>query len=275
MNPTSTESITSTNGPESAALETAPASQQATIAVPVPNRPASGVHVSSVRGAYETFGVEGFYNNYGHEYTNPHTRPIIKCIESVMAWLAAEQAPGVVADTPEYVVEMPSPPLCIPPAPSQSSIAALPKLRVLDLACGSGEAALALSSWFQRSATARSTYSHLEVYATDPFTHEAFLKRFQHQPDRYAFEDIAQGCYPTRSFDVCICSFALHLLDEQKLFSTLYALARMSQWLIIVSPHKRPHIKDTFGWGPLMRELTIDRVHIRCYRSNEYDYAFD
>ena len=50
-------------------------------------------------------------------------------------------------------------------------------------------------------------------------------------------------------YDIIICSFALHLLtDPSELFALLYELSTKARWLVIIAPHKKPEIKDGWGW---------------------------
>eukprot|EP00438_Fugacium_kawagutii_P001509 Skav202555 [mRNA] locus=scaffold2011:406280:406790:- [translate_table: standard] len=59
--------------------------------------------------------------------------------------------------------------------------------RSLDLACGSGEATLALEAWLQKVAAKGL------VEAADPYTFEAFERRLGRKCHRWSFENIAQG----------------------------------------------------------------------------------
>ncbi|KAI7838980.1 hypothetical protein COHA_007266 [Chlorella ohadii] len=107
------------------------------------------------------------------------------------------------------------------------------QLRVLDLSCGSGEA-------YERR-TGRSAHG-------------------------WSFQNIADGCLAARSFDLCVCSFALHLCDSSSLFITLYQLACHCRWLAILAPHKQPAIREEHGWSAA-EAWKVDRVHVRLYAS--------
>ncbi len=67
------------------------------------------------------------------------------------------------------------------------------------------------------------------------------------------FEDIADGSLEG-TFDVIVCSYAMHLLDTSLLFALLWQLRSNSNLLIIVTPHKRPVITREMGWA-LLEEL--------------------
>ena len=61
-------------------------------------------------------------------------------------------------------------------------------------------------------------------------------------------------------------SYALHVLDESKLFSTLMALSLVTSHLVVLSPHKKPVIGAHHGWA-LMEEQVVERVHAWLYVS--------
>ncbi|KAG5341124.1 hypothetical protein C0989_011347 [Termitomyces sp. Mn162] len=77
--------------------------------------------------------------------------------------------------------------------------------------------------------------------------------------------DIAEGALPPPStdelthetspepypvIDIIICSFALHLVENpSELFSLLWELSSKARWLVILAPHKKPEIKDGWGWN--------------------------
>ena len=128
---------------------------------------------------------------------------------------------------------------------------------VLDLACGSGEVTLALQELGCR-----------QVTGIDPFTHEAYRQRTGKRAERFTFEEIAAGALAGRRYTLIVCSFALHLLEESRLPGLLYQLSVTSPALIVLTPHKRPQIPETWSWT-LVDEMMEARVRIRLYRSHE------
>ncbi|KAF4581509.1 hypothetical protein EYR40_009796 [Pleurotus pulmonarius] len=45
------------------------------------------------------------------------------------------------------------------------------------------------------------------------------------------------------------CSFALHLIENpSELFALLWELSTKCKWLIVIAPHKKPEIKEGWGW---------------------------
>ncbi|MBS1786875.1 MAG: class I SAM-dependent methyltransferase [Acidobacteria bacterium] len=125
---------------------------------------------------------------------------------------------------------------------------------VLDLACGSGEVTLAMRE-----------LGAGQIDGIDPYTVEAYQGRTGQRAEPFSFEDIAAGALNGRRYSVVICSFAMHLIEESWLPSLLFHLARISDSLLIVTPHKRPELKAEWGWN-LEDEFLIERVRARLYR---------
>mmetsp|Transcript_97717 Transcript_97717/g.280757 ORF Transcript_97717/g.280757 Transcript_97717/m.280757 type:complete len:326 (+) Transcript_97717:110-1087(+) len=188
---------------------------------------------SSVRAAYSELGATGFYEVHGAEYRNPHSDELTAAMRiSLDTWTTRGFLP--------------------------------PLHRALDLACGSGEASIALLAWVQE----QPEVADLDVQAADPFTHEAYARRTGREASRWSFEDVADGVLDGMEvFDMVMCSFCLHLLDKSWLSLTLSALARVSRTLLVATPHKRPIIDARTGWEQL-DEVVHSRVRIRLYKSS-------
>ncbi|KAG5728614.1 hypothetical protein E4T56_gene1979 [Termitomyces sp. T112] len=135
-----------------------------------------------------------------------------------------------------------------------------------------------------------------KILAADPFTSAAYRDRVHLSCSALSFKDIAEGALPPPStdelthetspepypvIDIIICSFALHLVENpSELFSLLWELSSKARWLVILAPHKKPEIKDGWGWNKWnvnawescrmvdnVPEILNDRVHCRVYRS--------
>ncbi|EAL19142.1 hypothetical protein CNBH2410 [Cryptococcus deneoformans B-3501A] len=107
----------------------------------------------------------------------------------------------------------------------------------------------------------------IDVIATDPYTSPAYTERTSRPCHSLSFTDLAQGLLPPTSamtsprsgdpnnssepiWDIIICSFALHLVtNPSELFALLFELSGKARWLIVVAPHKKPEIKETWGWA--------------------------
>lgn len=172
----------------------------------------------AIRRRYERHGVEGYYAQHGGEYRNPHERIVRELIS------AAVQRCSLDLD------------------------------RVLDLACGSGEATLMLRE-----------LGAGEVDGVDPFTGDAYLARTGQPAEGLSFEQVAAGALASRRYNLIVCSFAMHLIDKSRLPGLLAQLALIADRLLIVTPHKRPEIKAEWGWT-LVHELMIERVRARLLR---------
>lgn len=127
----------------------------------------------------------------------------------------------------------------------------LPTSSILDLACGSGEVSECFGS--------------TNVTGVDPYTQKAYFNRIGKYPLSYSFDDIINGVLLEHRYDIIICSYAMHLIEESKLPNLCYALAQISNKMLIVSPHKKPDIKQ--AWA-LSGELYVNRVRSRYYVLN-------
>lgn len=171
----------------------------------------------ALRPAYERYGVAGFYQRHGASYRNPHEPIIARLIAQAVAhWQ-------------------------------------LPLGRVLDLACGSGEATLALRGLGAGA-----------IDALDPYTYAAYLERTGQPAEPISFEQVAAGALAGRRYDLIVCSFALHLAEPSRLPALAIQLSLLAGRLLVLTPHKRPQIRAEWGWQPL-GELLAERVRARAY----------
>eukprot|EP00930_Biecheleria_cincta_P105948 TRINITY_DN9907_c1_g1_i1.p1 TRINITY_DN9907_c1_g1~~TRINITY_DN9907_c1_g1_i1.p1 ORF type:complete len:401 (-),score=57.55 TRINITY_DN9907_c1_g1_i1:127-1329(-) len=127
--------------------------------------------------------------------------------------------------------------------------------KVLDLACGSGEASLALLDW------AEGWHGAVKcLEAADPFNSDSYLLRTGRRAHLWSFEDVAEGVLAAKcrevetgllepAFDLVLCSFAMHLLKDPMLHKTLQALSEASRLLLIVSSREEPIVRhEESGW---------------------------
>lgn len=135
------------------------------------------------------------------------------------------------------------------------------QLVIHDMACGSGEATASLREWqktrwsAQQSAAslrpvARTSLlaslpaADLQITASDPFTGPAYKARIGTECLPLSFDDIADGQPESpQVFDLVICSFALHLAETTKLWFLLTELSKRARYLVVVAPHKNPHVR--------------------------------
>lgn len=127
---------------------------------------------------------------------------------------------------------------------------------ILDLCCGSGEVTNILMQ-----------YKNIRKYnieGLDPYTAPAYKKNTGKDCLVYGFKDIVQGALQNKKYHTIICSFAMHLCDESLLNNLLYQLSLISNTLIIITPHKRPEIKN---WWKEVESFKHNGVTLRIYRS--------
>jgi hypothetical protein len=157
-------------------------------------------------------GATGWYREHGADYRNPHEPAVVALIEHAAAvgWID-------------------------------------PEWSYLDLACGSGEATLALVGIGADPS---------RIAACDPFTGAAYASRVGRAPHSWSFRDIALGACATAgdegaplTVDAVVCSFALHLCEASWLPLVCQALATSAHTLVILTPHKRPELRPAqSGW---------------------------
>jgi plasmid stabilization system protein ParE len=171
----------------------------------------------SIRGEYQRCGATEFYRRHGSRYRNPHEPVVDRLIEeAVKTW-------------------------------------SLDLDRVLDLACGSGEATIAIERLGAGT-----------IVGADPFTAVAYRRRTGRTAERIGFEDIAAGALAGRHFSLIVCSFALHLVEPSRLPTIAYELSRVGDSLLILTPHKRPLLRPGWGWS-LVGEIAVERVRARLH----------
>ncbi|KAF9219242.1 hypothetical protein BS17DRAFT_804489 [Gyrodon lividus] len=147
----------------------------------------------------------------------------------------------------------------------------------------------------------------LLITATDPYTEAAYVERTTLPCAPLSFREISDGALPPKvsntssisgslgadaappagadpsamcNIDMVVCSFALHLVgSSSELFALIWELSTKARWLIVLAPHKKPEIKDGWGWMKWdcknwsecnmsdHREDMQERVHCRVYRS--------
>jgi len=118
---------------------------------------------------------------------------------------------------------------------------------VLDLACGSGEVTANIKA--------------KDVTGVDPYTCEAYYNRTGKIALPHTFDDIANGAL-IDSYDIIVCSFAMHLIESSRLPNLCYALSQISDKLLIITPNKKPDIN--WYWD-LKGEIVVNRVRARWY----------
>ena len=101
-----------------------------------PHQQDAGGGYTSVRSAYEHVGPSQFYAEHGEEYSNPHGAVLTSLLQQALSSWASSGLLGLES--------------CSHGCGSGGSSR---PWRVLDLACGGGEASLALEEWWSRCST--------------------------------------------------------------------------------------------------------------------------
>ena len=94
----------------------------------------------------------------------------------------------------------------------------------------------------------------------------AYEDQTGHPCQQLTFEQIATGALHDQSYSHVGCSFAMHLCPPSQLPALLLELSQIAAQLMILSPHKRPIIRDGWGWR-LLDSFTEQRVHVRLFES--------
>jgi hypothetical protein len=132
---------------------------------------------------------------------------------------------------------------------------------VLDLAAGSGEATLALRD------LASAGVEVGEIDGCDPYLFEQYERRTGRPAERFSFGDVAAGALAGRTYSLIVCSFALHLAEPSRLPGVCQQLSQVTPALLVITPHKRPVIREEWGWHSA-GELVWARVRCRFYRTS-------
>lgn len=119
----------------------------------------------------------------------------------------------------------------------------------LDLCCGSGEITRIFNC----------------IEGCDPYTHNNYTNSVNKPCMRFSFDDIMHGKLD-KQYDTIICSYALHLADTNKLPLIIYQLSLICEYLMIISPHKKPLLKDEWGIN-LINEFYVNKIRVRLYKT--------
>lgn len=128
---------------------------------------------------------------------------------------------------------------------------------ILDLCCGGGEVTKVLIE-----------NGIDKVEGSDPYTYDLYKNNTDKKCMELSFKNILQGKLK-KSYDIIVCSFALHLIDEKDLFSIVNELFNHTRKIIIISPHKRPFLEQINGVKLLLVDYTLTskgkKVYLRIY----------
>lgn len=104
--------------------------------------------------------------------------------------------------------------------------------------------------------------------ACDPYTSALYAARTGLTAcGPQSFKDILVDGLEGGEVDIVVCSFALHLCPKGELWGLLYALSCAARWLVVLAPGKGPEVGGDAGWERVGREVVVERVRGRVYRS--------
>jgi hypothetical protein len=109
----------------------------------------------------------------------------------------------------------------------------------------------------------------VNITGSDPFTYLAYKECIGKEAETFTFEDIGEGKLSARKYDIIICCYALHLVENSWLFSVCEEMSHIAKHLIVITPHKRPIITPATGWE-IHSEILEDKVRMRLYNSFNY-----
>eukprot|EP00835_Amoeboradix_gromovi_P002178 NODE_117_length_18986_cov_0.639540.p9 type:complete len:180 gc:universal NODE_117_length_18986_cov_0.639540:10135-9596(-) len=170
-------------------------------------------------------GVENFYLSKGKSYRNPHEERVQKVVMVLHK----------TCNLGNYIGSS-----------------------VLDVACGSGEASLAL-----QKISPSANYSFI-----DPYTSHSLKSRIPTADCMsFTFMDIANGALEGRSYDLCIISYAFHLVPKNILALFTMQLSCICKFMLLIHPHKKDKCNQGFT---LIREAKFDQTVAYLYSSNSF-----
>lgn len=95
--------------------------------------------------------------------------------------------------------------------------------KILDIACGDGLMSRLIINYNQNN----------NVDGLDPYFSNKYIKYNMN------FKDIVSGKLNNMFYDVCICSYAFHLIPNEMVYDFLTQLSFISSKFIIISPSKK------------------------------------
>jgi len=129
----------------------------------------------------------------------------------------------------------------------------------LDFCCGSGEVSRVLRDM-----------GYTDTQGCDPFTQKAYVQSLKKTCLGYTFKDVIKGGLSGHQYSSIICSFAMHLCPEKKLYPLVHQLFRISPQIVIVTPHKRPQLEALDGVVLDFEDFTLTergkQVRLRAFR---------
>ncbi|MCH2044001.1 MAG: hypothetical protein MK212_07630 [Saprospiraceae bacterium] len=106
---------------------------------------------------------------------------------------------------------------------------------VLDFCAGGGEVSQILLN-----------LGYVDFKASDPYTYRLYEQKLGKKCEKWSFDQVLRG-QMSGEYSCIICSFAMHLCDENKLYNLCVQLFQHTASLVILTPHKRPVLENFEG----------------------------
>ncbi|KAI9568387.1 hypothetical protein HD554DRAFT_2099826 [Boletus coccyginus] len=265
---------------------------------------ATGNLQQSMRANYGKHGVEHYYKQVGASYRNPHFPGVRACMFTWMERWWAHEKRAIDSRSPLFF-DMACGAGEVTAAAYEWWKCGVSRTQPIKKAVASqGRHTLsAKTNGLERDSstpTIRQVPDDLLIAAADPYTQAAYAERTTLPCAPLTFREISEGLLPPMvstatsvgtsrasnadtpidRIDMVVCSFALHLVESSsELFALLHELSTKAVWLVVLAPHKKPEIKEGWGWVKWdsecwsecgmndRREFILERVHCRVYRS--------
>ncbi|KAF8134020.1 hypothetical protein EV363DRAFT_1568417 [Boletus edulis] len=256
----------------------------------------------SMRANYGEHGVDNYYKQVGASYRNPHFPGVRACMFTWLErWWAHEKT--AIGPRSPLIFDM----AC---GAGEVTVAAYEwwkrggvqpsKKGIAPQTCDSSSTKADGLEGEPSTPMVRQAPDGLLITAADPYTQVAYTERTTLPCAPLTFRDISEGLLPPNvsstttigvsrandvqssidRIDMVVCSFALHLVESSsELFALLRELSTKAVWLVVLAPHKKPEIKEGWGWVKWdsetwcecgmhdRKEFILERVHCRVYRS--------
>jgi len=172
---------------------------------------------------YVEHGVDNYYSSQWNKYYNPHESQIIDILQ-------------------KYIVKYLQ--LFI-----QSD-----SCKILDFACGDGLITKYLIAFNTQQNLQSNIVPRLIIEGSDPYFKNKYVTY------DYSFKDIIKGKTYGKFWDICVCSYAYHLIEPKDQHDFLTQLALITKIFIVISPSKKI-IFDHPSWK-IIENVRINKISL-------------
>ncbi len=121
--------------------------------------------------------------------------------------------------------------------------------KIIDIACGDGLIAKIINEFNNKD----NNNNNIMIDGSDPYFDNIYTTL------KYSFEDIAKGKL-SKKYDLAICCYAFHLIDEKWKYDFLSNLAINTSKFIIITPSKK--IKINHPLWKISKEIREEKITI-------------